>query len=109
MILCVYVYFEWKSLVERLDPMSDAILEKLSMFVDLKEQYETLVLEQYIVTDQVISSATTARLEAIDLELVRWEDVYKHEIKVLGSLCQGATPSWPPGLAPSEMVSVATI
>ena len=88
--------------------MSDAILEKLSKFVDLKAQYEALVLEQYVVTDQVIAAATTARLEAIDLELRRWGDVYKHAIKVLEGLCTGATPSWQPGLAPSDMVSVAT-
>ena len=88
--------------------MSDAILEKLSKFVELKAQYEALVLEQYVVTDQVIGSATTARLEAIDLDLVRWEDVYKRAIKALEGLCKGATPSWQPGLAPSDMISVAT-
>ena len=88
--------------------MSDAILEKLSKFVDLKAQYETLVLEQYVFMDQVIASATTTRLEAIDLDLVRWEDVYQHEIKALEGLCKGAAPVWQPGLAPSDMISVAT-
>jgi hypothetical protein len=88
--------------------MSDAILEKLSKFVELKAQYETLVLEQYVVTDQVIASATTARLEAIDLELVRWADAYKHEIRALEGLCKGAPSTWQPGLASSDMAAVAT-
>ena len=87
--------------------MSDAILEKLSKFVELKAQYETLVLEQYVVTDQVIASATTARLEAIDLALVRWEAVYKYEVKALEGLCQCVTPSWQPGLAPSNTMATA--
>jgi hypothetical protein len=88
--------------------MSDAILDKLSKFIELKAQYETLVLEQYVVTDQVIALATTARLEAIDLELVRWEDAYKHEIRALEGLCKGAPSTWQPGLASSDMAAVAT-
>ena len=52
-------------------PIGDVILEKLSKFVELKGQYEALVLEQYVVTEQVVASAATAWLEAMDLELVR--------------------------------------
>jgi hypothetical protein len=88
--------------------MSAAILEKLSKFVELKAQHDALVLEQYVVTDQVIASATTARLEAIDLALVRWEAVYKYEVKALEGLCQCVTPLWQPGLAPSNTMAMAT-
>jgi len=55
----------------KMHPIGDVILEKLSKFVELKGQYEALVLEQYVVTEQVVASAATAWLEAIDLELVR--------------------------------------
>jgi len=34
-----------------------------------------------MVTDAVIASATTARLEALDFALVRWEAAYRSEIK----------------------------
>jgi hypothetical protein len=88
--------------------MSDDILEKLSKFVELKAQHDTLVLEQYVVTDQVIASATTAWLEAIDLALVRWEAVYKYEVKALEGLYQCVTPSWQPGLVPSNTMAMAT-
>jgi len=55
----------------KMHPIGDVILEKLSKFVELKGQYEALVLEQYVVTEQVVASAATAWLEAMDLELVR--------------------------------------
>src|SRR5713101_4766476 len=57
--------------------MSNAMIEKHSGFRVLQAQYTALITEQYVVTDQVISAATTARLEAIDLELFRWEGVHK--------------------------------
>jgi hypothetical protein len=57
----------------------------------------------------VIASATTARLEAIDLALVRWEAVYKYEVKTLERLCQCVIPSWQPGLAPSDTMAMATV
>jgi hypothetical protein len=72
--------------------MSYAIIEKLGKFVELNAQYEALVVEQHAVTDQVITSATMARLEAIDLELVRWEAVYQSEIRALECWCKSATP-----------------
>ena len=46
--------------------------------------------------------------EAIDLELVRWADAYKHEIRALEGLCKGAPSTWQPGLASSDMAAVAT-
>jgi hypothetical protein len=49
---------------------SDSILENFSQFVEMKAQYDALILEQYVVTDQVIASTTTARLEAIEFALV---------------------------------------
>ena len=51
--------------------MSNAMLEKHSRFRMLQAQYAAFITEQSIVTDQVISAATTARLEALDLELFR--------------------------------------
>ena len=65
------------------ESMSHDILEKLSKFTELKAQHDVLVLEQYVVIDQVIAPATTARLEAIELALVRWEAVYTYEVKTL--------------------------
>jgi hypothetical protein len=40
----------------------------------------------------VIALATTARLEALDLALIRWEVAYRSEIKALESVCTGAIP-----------------
>ena len=88
--------------------MSDAILEKLSKFVELKAQHDALILEQYVVTDQVITSATTTRLEAIELALVRWEAVYTYEVKTLEGLCQCVTSSWQSGLARPNTMAMAT-
>ena len=88
--------------------MSDAILEKLSKFVELKAQHDALILEQYVVTDQVIASATTTRLEAIELALVRWEAVYKYEVKTLEGLCPCVTSSWQSGLARPNTMAMAT-
>ena len=72
--------------------MSNAMIEKGSQFRALQAQYAAFITEQDVVTDQVISAATTARLEALDLELCRWEDVHKDAIKALG----GLAPSRPP-------------
>ena len=55
--------------------MSNAMIEKHSRLRMLQAQYAAFITEQYVVTDQVISTATTARLEAIDLEVFRWKGV----------------------------------
>jgi hypothetical protein len=73
--------------------MSNAMIEKGSQFRALQAQYAAFITEQSIVTDHVISRATTARLEAIDLELCRWEDVYKDEIKAFGGIDTFTTPA----------------
>jgi hypothetical protein len=75
--------------------MSNALIEKHSQFRVLQAQYAAFITEQSIVTDQVISTATTARLEAIDLELFRWEDVHKDEIKTFGGMDTFTTPAGP--------------
>lgn len=68
------------------------MIEKHSRFRVLQAQYAAFITEQDVVTDYVISTATTARLEALDLALCRWEDVHKDEIKAFG----GLIPSRPP-------------
>jgi hypothetical protein len=73
--------------------MRNEIIEKLSQFRELKAQYEAFVTEQHCITDQVISAATTARLEAIDLELVQWEGVHKDAIKAFGGVDTFTTPA----------------
>jgi hypothetical protein len=80
--------------------MSNAMIEKGSQFRALQAQYAAFIIEQDVVTDQVISTATTARLEAIDLELCRWEDVHKDEIKAFGGIDTFTTPVGP-GMLPS--------
>jgi tRNA/tmRNA/rRNA uracil-C5-methylase (TrmA/RlmC/RlmD family) len=80
--------------------MSKALLEKHSRFRVLQAQYAAFITEQSIVTAQVISTATTARLEAIDLELCRWEGVHKDEIKAFGGI-DTFTPPTGPGVFPS--------
>ena len=68
------------------------MIEKRRRFRALQAQYTTFITEQDVVTDQVISTATTARLEAIDLELFRWEGVHKDEIKAFGGIDTFTTP-----------------
>lgn len=80
--------------------MSNAMLAKHSRFRVLQAQYAAFITEQYIVTDQVISTATTARLEAIDLELFRWEGVHTDEIKAFGGIDTFTTPAGS-GVSPS--------
>jgi len=75
--------------------MSNAMIEKGSQFRALQAQYAAFITEQYVVNDQVISTATTARLEAIDLELFRWEGVHKDEIKAFGGIDTFTTPAGP--------------
>jgi hypothetical protein len=75
--------------------MSHALIEKPGRFRVLQAQYAAFITEQSIVTDHVISTATTARLEAIDLELCRWESVHKDEIKAFGGIGTFTTPSGP--------------
>lgn len=87
--------------------MRNEIVEKLSRFRDLKAQYAAFITEQYVVTDQVISAATTARLEAIDLELCRWEGVHTDEIKAFGGGDIFTVPAGP-GVPPSTGFGLAT-
>lgn len=76
------------------------MLEKHNRFRELQAQYAVFITEQYVVTDQVISAATTERLEAIDLEMIRWEGVHKDEIKAFGGSDTFTTPAGP-GVPPS--------
>jgi hypothetical protein len=80
--------------------MSHALIEKPGRFRVLQAQYAAFITEQSIVTDHVISTVTTARLEALDLELCRWEDVHKDEIKAFGGIDTFTTPAGP-GMLPS--------
>ena len=80
--------------------MSIAMIEKGGQFRVLQAQYAAFITEQDVVTAQVISTATTARLEALDLELFRWEDVHKDEIKAFGGMDPFTTPAGP-GVLPS--------
>jgi hypothetical protein len=80
--------------------MSYVLIEKPSRFRVLQAQYAAFITEQSIVTDQVISTATTARLEAIDLELFRWEGVHKDEIEAFGGI-DAFTPPPGPSVPPS--------
>jgi hypothetical protein len=80
--------------------MSHEPIEKYSRFRALHAQYAAFITEQSNVTDQVITTATTARLEAIDLELFRWEGVHKDEIKAFGGI-DTFTPPAGPGVPPS--------
>jgi hypothetical protein len=75
--------------------MSHVMMEKGGQFRALQAQYAAFIAEQDVVTDQVISTATTARLEAIDLELCRWEGVHKDEIKAFGGMDTCTTPAGP--------------
>jgi hypothetical protein len=75
--------------------MSNAMIEKHSGFRVLHAQYAAFITEQSIVTDHVISTATTARLEVMDLELCRWEDGHKDEIKAFGGIGTFTTPAGP--------------
>jgi hypothetical protein len=80
--------------------MSNEILEQLSRVRELKAQYEAFVTKQHFVTDRVISSATTARLEEIDRGILHWEGVNQDEIEAFGGMDIFTTPSWP-GVPPS--------
>jgi hypothetical protein len=75
--------------------MSDAMIEKGSQFRALQAQYAAFITEQDVVTDHVISTATTAQLEALDLELCRWEGVHTDEIKGFGGIGTFTTPAGP--------------
>jgi len=87
--------------------MSNTMIEKRSGFRALQAQYAAFITEQYVVTDQVISAATTARLAAIDLELFRWEGVHKDEIKAFGGGDTFTTPAGP-GVPPSTGLGPAS-
>ena len=82
------------------------MIEKRSRFRVLQAQYAAFITEQDVVTAQVISTATTARLEALDLELFRWEDVHKDEIKAFGGMDPFTTPAGP-GVLPSTGIEPA--
>jgi hypothetical protein len=86
--------------------MSNALIEKPSRFRVLQAQYAAFITEQDVVTDHVISTATTARLEALDLELFRWEDVHKDVIKAFGGIDTFTTPAGS-GVLPSTSLESA--
>jgi hypothetical protein len=73
--------------------MSQVLIEKSGQFRALQAQYGAFITEYDVVTDHVISTATTARLEALALELCRWEEVYKDEIKAFGGIAAFMTPA----------------
>jgi hypothetical protein len=75
--------------------MSNAMIEKGGQFRALQAQYRAFITEQDVVTNLVISTATTARLEALDLELCRWEDAHKDEIKAFGGIDTFMSPAGP--------------
>jgi hypothetical protein len=75
--------------------MSDTATEQLCRYRELQAQYEAFRTEQHLVTAHVMSCATTARLEALDLERCRWENVHRHEIKAFGGLDVFTPPAWP--------------
>jgi hypothetical protein len=79
--------------------MNDTVIEQLCRYRELQAQYEAFRTEQHLVNAHVISCATTARLEAIDLDRCRWEDVHRHEIKAFGGLDVFTPAAWPSGLA----------
>ena len=87
--------------------MSNAILEKHGRFRMLQAQYAAFITEQSLVTDQVISAATTARLEALDLELFRWEGLHKDELKTFGG-GDTFTPPAGPGVPSSTGLGPAS-
>jgi hypothetical protein len=80
--------------------MSNVMIEKGGQFRALQAQYAAFITEHDVVTDHVISTATTARLEAIDLELCRWKDVHKDEIKACGGIDTLMSPAGP-GVLPA--------
>jgi hypothetical protein len=63
--------------------MSHEVFDTLNLVRDLQAQYAAFCAAQHFVTDQVICDATTARLEALELERCRWEGVYRNEITAL--------------------------
>jgi hypothetical protein len=75
--------------------MSHVLIEKGGQFRALQAQYAAFIAEQDVVTDHVISTATTARLEALDLALCRWEDAHKDEIKAFGGIDTLMSPTGP--------------
>jgi hypothetical protein len=72
--------------------MSTAMLDTLRTFVDLKAQYEALVLEHSVVTEDGRPAATPARRTARDLAFIRWEAAYRSALQRLECVCTGATP-----------------
>ena len=86
--------------------MSIAMIEKPSRFRVLQAQYAAFITEQDVVMAHVISPATTAQLEALDLELFRWEDVHKDEIKAFGGIDTFTTRAGP-GVLPTTGIEPA--
>lgn len=75
--------------------MSNALIDKPSRFRVLQAQYAAFLTEQSIVTDHVISTATTARLEALELALFQWEGIHRDAIKAFGGIGTFTTPAGP--------------
>jgi hypothetical protein len=79
--------------------MSTKVIEQLCRYRELQAQYEAFRTEHHLVNAHTISCATTARLEALDLDRCRWEEVHRHEIKTFGGLDVFTPAAWPSGLA----------
>jgi hypothetical protein len=75
--------------------MSHEVFDKLSRFREFQVQYAAFRTEQHLVTAPVMRCATTARLEAIDLERCRWKGVYRDEITAFGGLDALTAPDGP--------------
>ena len=86
--------------------INEHCIEKGGQFRALQAQYAAFITEQDVVTAHVISPATTAQLEALDLELFRWEDVHKDVIKAFGGIDTFTTPAGP-GVLPTTGIEPA--
>ena len=75
------VFFYEKELL-----MHNRVFDTLGRFRELQAPYAASRTEPHLVTVPVMRCATTARLEAIDLERCRWEGVTRDESTALGGL-----------------------
>jgi hypothetical protein len=75
------VFFYEKKLL-----MHDKVFDTLGRFRELQALYAASRTEPHLVTVPVMCCATTARLEAIDLERCRWEGVSRDESTAFGGL-----------------------
>ena len=66
--------------------MHNKVFDTLGRFREFQAPYAASRTEQHLVTAPVMRCATTARLEAINLERCRWEGVSRDEITAFGGL-----------------------